>query len=1155
MACLTQHRFENAKYKNWLKTTMSLQLLRSSLEDFLENETETFHSRLRSKLEERVCESRPPCDSRGCGPQRTKAPQMCAACTDWKNEILSNHSSGKGIIYWNNCKPHLWSSQKWEVAKVYMPRGNKNHNNVKQFDISAILNFMKFCSHFKPMVKSDILDKVTNVRNQMMHSVDMKVPTEDMLEHQNKILELIQQLQAHVQLPELAMVEKEIKELQEMEFNIVFGELELSSGIRSEGNVCGPEFLHTLLNAQKVQDLEQQVLKEKIEFLASRLEEDGDLLASHEELCAMKAFLDQNKDLLEQLRPQVAKLDFIEKKVEQHDQQLSILAVKLDSLEKKTDETQYSAETVRFKNHLLELAQKNRWPTPIFHEIREPKGFKGVVVVNGQRFTGVLVHSKTKSAHQEVARLALESLPQQPCPEDQSSGPTPMDLVQSETTSSTTAPVFFSSVTVVLNTEVTLSEEDCGQGNAVEAIYKKLAVMFGLEVSAAGGSFKQKVQEYFTQAGFTQPEEILQTSPDGKINCKLKIFGPFTFQCQDAATKKKLAEQQAAKVALTQLAGVLGWDCATEDNYKGTLQELLERNGMDKPSYNGLPKDSGTPGDTTAIAPVLPSAASPQRSHIDSLQQKLKEEPVTQPVSQPPAMSSASRLFFVRATVSLKKVFDPYETHSKKEQAVKGAYKKLSVAFGLADPTSAASCTSAKKVVHEFFTKADWQLPEEMCEGPVDGSFTCKLDISGDFTFHNQEGASKKQQAEQGAAKEALCRLAGVLEWDPVCMDGNYKGRLQELLMKQGQQIPVYQQVSEHCAATPVPGCQASENSRAGGDVSQPESALDYVPIATQIAQPSELPPHNKMPRIESPELQKLLEVLGLRPPQVNSHVSVEKMFEYTVSVPLAGLLVTAQEASGSKKEAIRKSYLKLGQGLGLCEAEETKATMIVKEHLKQLSYSLPTEEFSETAGKMFFCHLGVACYTLTSAGKGPCEDSAKHEASKKALAQLAHLFDWDLVAKVADGDDAVGRITTLLQGAQQKQPTFLPTSTLHKASAELHFNTFSLESKGRANVSKKSTRNAISARMLGLLGERAELDTSNSYRNMVQEWFDQRGLERPRYEDTQEQFGAKVTFSATLECSPSDWQPSWEEADKRLAEEVQARLKYLVEEGNEKSL
>ena len=43
-------RFYDDNYRNWIKTTASINTLRVGLRSFLENETETYHSNLKSKL-------------------------------------------------------------------------------------------------------------------------------------------------------------------------------------------------------------------------------------------------------------------------------------------------------------------------------------------------------------------------------------------------------------------------------------------------------------------------------------------------------------------------------------------------------------------------------------------------------------------------------------------------------------------------------------------------------------------------------------------------------------------------------------------------------------------------------------------------------------------------------------------------------------------------------------------------------------------------------------------------------------------------------------------------------------------------------------------------------------------------------------------------
>lgn len=43
---------------------------------------------------------------------------ICEKCAEWKEAIFRNHNN-KGLdIHWDNCQPHLWPTDKWEVAKV-----------------------------------------------------------------------------------------------------------------------------------------------------------------------------------------------------------------------------------------------------------------------------------------------------------------------------------------------------------------------------------------------------------------------------------------------------------------------------------------------------------------------------------------------------------------------------------------------------------------------------------------------------------------------------------------------------------------------------------------------------------------------------------------------------------------------------------------------------------------------------------------------------------------------------------------------------------------------------------------------------------------------------------------------------------------------------
>ncbi|KAJ8366235.1 hypothetical protein AAFF_G00365130 [Aldrovandia affinis] len=488
----------------------------------------------------------------------------------------------------------------------------------------------------------------------------MKVVKEDMEGHLRKILALAKHLQAWD--PGLEDLQVDINKLQEMELSIMF---------EAQGDI-GMDVIKTLQLAQRMQDLEQQVLKEKIESLALRLEEDKEALKarSHsalstpyvrvstdwdEEFLAMREFLDQNKDLLGQLGPQVDKLNVIQEKVEQHDVQLGVLEGKVDHLEKAAG------------NHLFEEAKKKDWPDPVFSSIPEAQGYRGQVMVKGQMFTGSRVHHKLVDSHQEVARIALEQLRVQSSGTEEVS-PTLHQADQSASTStdqsaststdqsaststdqsaSTSAGLRFYNVTVSLQTDMGLSEGHCGNEEAVESAYGKLASQFGVNVSVLGASCKAAVLEHFSRCGFRPPEEQLHLGADGKVYCRLGLSGPFTFHGQEGALKIKQAEQQAAKVAILQLAGVLGYVDVAGGNYKSALKELLEANRLEPPVYRAQTGETGGEREREGAQPGPVSKAETMATPpVDSVQlpPHRKEPKMESPGAAVPDSTAASMM-------------------------------------------------------------------------------------------------------------------------------------------------------------------------------------------------------------------------------------------------------------------------------------------------------------------------------------------------------------------------------------------------------------------------------------------------------------------------------------------------------------------------------
>ncbi|XP_048866044.1 uncharacterized protein si:ch211-91p5.3 isoform X2 [Brienomyrus brachyistius] len=1120
------NRFKDENYKNWLKTTLSLQLLRHGLGDFIEKESETYHSSLRKKLGDAEC-------TRKC--QSHKDSNLCETCKKWREEIFNNHKNKKGNIYWENCEPYKWSTDKWEVAKVYMPKGNKKHNRFEQFDISAVLNFISFCNHFNKLGNNHFISMVTYVRNQMMHSPDMKVAKKDMEEHFGKIFQFVRHLQGHV--PGLQKLPEVLEQLQNTELSIIFeGDNPNVSSFK--------ENIQTLFRDQKIFDVEQQIFKEKLQFLTDCLEKDKQSVEDGE-IAGIRAFLEENKDLLEQLAPQVQKLNEIQAKVDDHEQQLSTLTEKVGNLEKKASEPVFSADVVKYKNHVLEEATKRNWKTPQFSEKYDPKGrgYIGQLEINGHKFEGKIVQLNKIAAHQEVARMALEQLD-----ELSKDSPAAPSADRSGVVSSA-GTTYFSSVTVHLNAEAEGHGET--EQQATESAYQALSNECGIKDLQAGKSYKGVIQQHFLKSGVPLAER-LDGGSDGKAYCKLTLSGPFTFQGEEGSTKKKDAEQQAAKAALCQLAEILGVTNMPAANYKGALKEAMEAKGLNPPEYAEVQSNAQDTPDDEAGDRSLPAKVpeAPQDKATGWVPLPAAPDQAALPTKGLVVAPQAPPIFNVTVKVPVKTEFSAgaFDTQ---EDAAEGTYRALAgdLALGHSGPELPPGGT--KQLVLDFFSKASCKPPVETNENTQEGKFKCTLAIHGDFTFQNQEGASTKKQAEQEAAKEALTRLSRVLGWNQEeVRDGNYKGQLKELLDKQKKQ-PTYQTLpgvtdKSYKAADAL----SLESCSAEGPVCEATASVsDAVSVAIPSDACSQWPsPPQKSAKIDCPDIRRMLGVYGLNEQQENLCISSELSFGYKVQISFQDGTLRNQDAHMTKKDAKRKLYLEFAKALSLggSSTEEHKAVNLVKEYFKRHTSEPPSEDYETKADNKFVCSLTLKSFCFSYESRGSSEEAARQEASRLAFSRLAPLLG-DPAAVSGCGTEAEEQLKLLLQAAGQSDPVFQPLATQHKATARLSLRNLSLGSRAQ---NKSSARSGLCSRILGLLGEEgAEASSKLPVRNQLDDWFKKQRIEQPKFENTQD--GVMATFSALLTFSHPEWENSWKDAESRLRDVMKARFRHLSEDTN----
>nr|XP_005301808.1 uncharacterized protein CXorf38 homolog isoform X2 [Chrysemys picta bellii] len=140
-------RLNCAEYKNWVKAGHCLVLLRDALQRFAGEQLRAFHRQLLARSPARLAPPGRLCRGR-CLPRGRQFQSSCSLCTEWKKEILNHHTNRNGEVHWGNCKPWLWPSNSWELAKAYMPRGQMDISGPDKCDAAALLNLFNFCDHF-----------------------------------------------------------------------------------------------------------------------------------------------------------------------------------------------------------------------------------------------------------------------------------------------------------------------------------------------------------------------------------------------------------------------------------------------------------------------------------------------------------------------------------------------------------------------------------------------------------------------------------------------------------------------------------------------------------------------------------------------------------------------------------------------------------------------------------------------------------------------------------------------------------------------------------------------------------------------------------------------------------------------------------------------
>ncbi|XP_063101787.1 uncharacterized protein CXorf38 homolog isoform X2 [Cavia porcellus] len=249
-------RLNCAEYKNWVKAGQCLLLLRSCLQGFVSREVLSFHRSLLAATP--ALGPRATCRGGSrCTPRARQFQPQCQVCAEWKREILRHHVNRNGDVHWGNCRPGLWPSDAWEVAKVI------------------------------------------KCRNEIMHSSEMKVSSTWLQDFQMKIQNFLNEFK---NIPEIVAIYSRIEQLLTSDWTVHIPEEDQPDGYENE--------IGSYLSVSQVNEIEMELLKEKLHEMY--LQAEGQEVLPEEissRLEVVKEFLRNNEDLRNGLKEDIQKLD------------------------------------------------------------------------------------------------------------------------------------------------------------------------------------------------------------------------------------------------------------------------------------------------------------------------------------------------------------------------------------------------------------------------------------------------------------------------------------------------------------------------------------------------------------------------------------------------------------------------------------------------------------------------------------------------------------------------------------------------------------------------------------------------------------------------------------------------------------------------------
>ncbi|KAL3857953.1 hypothetical protein ACJMK2_012578 [Sinanodonta woodiana] len=226
-------RFSDGQYKNWLKCSLSLIMMKETLHEYTHNAVKQLHGNMTQNISSISFASSTSNQCGSCSSKNirlTENPRKWSIscnnniCDKWLQRILAFHEEPHNRnINWKNADISQWPVDCYQVAKIFMPKGqDKTVKMPDDLDAPAILSLFKYCNWFrKDLPNTQIMSDLIDIRNKLLHSGEMRVVDGDKDSWIDLMMQLLSDLNIHVD------TQAELEKLKKEDIDINFRENEI----------------------------------------------------------------------------------------------------------------------------------------------------------------------------------------------------------------------------------------------------------------------------------------------------------------------------------------------------------------------------------------------------------------------------------------------------------------------------------------------------------------------------------------------------------------------------------------------------------------------------------------------------------------------------------------------------------------------------------------------------------------------------------------------------------------------------------------------------------------------------------------------------------------------------------------------------------------